>query len=176
MIRRAVVIGVLISAIAGCGGDQESDPLGIGRIVAAVEAVRDETGTEPRFFEINSTADGVTLFLAASDTSSDGSQGVQQARFTDSVGLVLADEVLPASGPTFGVTGWEASPERLTAAVFAELPESTPLMFVMTAPSAGNSAATDEILFRILMESEMGGRLAIFVDSDGRILGTDVLE
>lgn len=175
MIGRVAVVGVLAATLLGCGSDTEDDPLGIGLIGSAVEAVRAETGTDPRFFEIDSTSDGVTLFLLASDESTDG-PGVRQARFTAANGLVLSDDVMAASGATFDLADWVVSPEELTSEVFRELPDATPLMFVMTASTDEATSATDGIVLRVLVESEMGGRLAIFIDRDGRILGTDVLE
>lgn len=175
MIRRVAAVIVLAATLAGCRSAAEVDPLGIDLIGAAVEAVRTETGSDPRFFEINSTADGVTLFLLVPGGSTEG-PGVRQARFTAANGLVLSDEVMPAEGATFGPANLELSPEELTAEVFAELPRSEPLMFVMTAAADEPSSATGDIALRVIMESEMGGRLAVFIDGDGRILGTDVLE
>lgn len=176
MIGRVAVAAALLATLGGCGGDAESDPLGIGLIAPAIEAVREEIGRDPRFFEINSTSDGVTLFLQDPDTTTDGGAGVRQVRFTAENGLVVAEDVMPASGAAFGVPDWVVSPEELTAEVFAELPRSEPLMFVMTASVDEASSTTGDIVLRVLMESEMGGRLAVFVDRDGRILGTDVIE
>lgn len=175
MIGRVAVVGVLAATLVGCRSETEADPLGIGLIGSAVEAVRAETGTEPRFFEIDSTAEGVTLFVLTPDESTEGPD-VRQARFTAENGLVLSDAVMTASGPTFDLVGWASSPEDLTEEVFAELPRSRPLMFVMTASADEATSATGGIVLRVLVESEMGGRLAVFIDRDGRILGTDVLE
>lgn len=172
MTRRLLAIGVLV--LGSCAGGADSVPLGIDTIAAAVEAVRAEIDGEPRFYEINSTETGVNLFLQVPQDSGESVPGVVQARYTADEGLVLSDEVLEASGSTFAFPDLDLSSDRLTSTVLAELPESTPRMFVMTAAGDGSSS-TDGVSLRVIMESEMGGRLSVFVDFDGRILGTDVL-
>ncbi len=176
-------VAVIFSALgtgllAGCGESSgESSPvnLGIENIARAVAAVREQQRAEPRFFEINSTAEGVNLFIAVTRSGDLGvPDAVIQGRFTTESGLVLSDELLDASGSVFSVTNLELSADRLVRNVVAELRTSTPLMFVLTATNGADSDALP--VMRILMESARGGRLAVFVDRDGVILGTEVLE
>lgn len=170
--RWLLATGLLGAALAGCGQkpDSGSDALGIDAIGPAVEAVRAVVGGEPRFFEINTTAEGVNLFIATSRSSGGALDGVVQARYTPTGGLVLAEDVLEASGSTFSGSDLEVSGSRVTSSVVRELKDSKLLMFVVT-------AGTDsEVLFRIIVESERGGRLSVFVSDDGTILGTDVME
>jgi len=170
--RWLLATGLLGGALAGCGPTSESgdDDLGIDAIGPAVEAVRAEVGGEPRFFEINTTADGVNLFIATSRSPGGALDGVVQARYTPTGGLVLADDVLEASGSTFSGSDLEVSGSRVTSSVVRELEDSKLLMFVVTAGTGS------EVLFRIIVESARGGRLSVFVADDGTILGTDVME
>lgn len=170
--RWLLATGLLGVAVAGCGHKPGSgdDALGIDAIGAAVEAVRAEIGGEPRFFEINTTAEGVNLFVATSQGSDAAFDGVVQARYTSTGGLVLADDVLEASGPTFSGSDLEISGSRITSSVERELEDSKLLMFVVTAGTGS------EVVFRIIVESSRGGRLSVFVAEDGTILGTDVME
>lgn len=168
--RWLLITGLLGVALAGCGQESGDDVLGIDAIGQAVEAVRAEVGGEPRFFEINTTADGVNLFIATSRSSGGVLDGVVQARYTPTGGLVLADDVLEASGSTFAGSDLDVSGSRVTSSVIRELEDSKLLMFVVTAGTGS------EVLFRIIVESARGGRLSVFVAEDGTILGTDVME
>ena len=175
---RLALCGMVV--LGACGNDDAapSDPLGVSRIAPAIDAVRQELGVEPFFFEINSTADGVNLFIAttATGSSSDGPpNAVIQGRFTDEDGLVLADERLEASGAVFGAGDVEVDPTRILDRIRAELPSSTPLMFVLTAGASDGSSAVVPVVRRVIIESERGGRFAVFVDDAGGIIGTDVL-
>ena len=168
--RWLLITGLLGVALAGCSQESGGDVLGIDAIGQAVEAVRAEVGGEPRFFEINTTADGVNLFIATSRSSGGVLDGVVQARYTPTGGLVLADDVLEASGSTFAGSDLDVSGSRVTSSVIRELEDSKLLMFVVTAGTGS------EVLFRIIVESARGGRLSVFVAEDGTILGTDVME
>lgn len=168
--RWLLITGLLGFALAGCSQESGGDVLGIDAIGQAVEAVRAEVGGEPRFFEINTTADGVNLFIATSRSSGGVLDGVVQARYTPTGGLVLAADVLEASGSTFAGSDLDVSGSRVTSSVIRELEDSKLLMFVVTAGTGS------EVLFRIIVESARGGRLSVFVAEDGTILGTDVME
>lgn len=182
-ILRAAILGTVASVfLVACGGggsEGSSVPqLGIENIQLAVEAVREQRGSEPEFFEINSTPAGVNLFIAESRSGdSSNRDAVIQGRYTPEGGLVLSEELLDASGPVFVLGQMSFDPERLVGQVVAELSGSTALMFVLTAPSAteGTGILAAPIM-RIIMESSRGGRLAVFVALDGTILGTEVVE
>jgi hypothetical protein len=155
-----------------------SPDLGIDDIEAAVEAVRQQLGSEPAFFEINSTAEGVNLFIAVTRSENTGEpDAVIQGRYTRVDGLVLSAEQLDASGPTFIATDLRLMPDRLVSKVVEELKNSKPLMFVLTAviTSTGTVQAESPVVRRIIMESERGGRLGVFVDQEGTIYGTEIL-
>lgn len=186
--------GVLVAC--GSSETQVVPALGIDLIEPAIAAVRQAQGVEPAFFEINSTADGVNLFIAASRSgNAETPDAVIQGRYTSDGGLVLADELLDASGPIFTAINLNLSAESLVGQVVAELKNAIPLMFVLSAatvnaPSGGGSSsegitgdpdsdellAGQEVVRRVILESERGGRLAVFVDGDGNILGTEVLD
>lgn len=186
--------GVLVA----CGSSETQDvpALGIDLIEPAIDAVREAQGVEPAFFEINSTADGVNLFIAASRSgNTDTPDAVIQGRYTSDGGLVLAEELLDASGPVFTATDLNLSADRLVGQVVKELKNAKALMFVLSAatvnassenggssggntdnPESGEPLVGRDVVRRVLLESERGGRLAVFVDGDGNILGTEVLD
>jgi hypothetical protein len=186
--------GVLVAC--GSSETQVVPALGIELIEPAIAAVRQAQGVEPAFFEINSTVDGVNLFIAASRLGdARNPDAVIQGRYTSDGGLVLAEELLDASGPIFTAANLDLSAERLVGQVVGELENAKPLMFVLSAAKVVNpieggdssggvtsgsdideSLADQEVVRRVIMESERGGRLAVFVDGDGNILGTEVLE
>jgi len=177
---------VAVVLLVACNGSDESwaiPSLGIEEIEAAVAAVREQQGSEPQFFEINSTADGVNLFVAVSRSAESGApDAVVQGRYTPEGGLVLSAEMLDASGPVFTVDDknlddLNLDPDLLLGVVVKELENSTPLMFVLTATNSGDESANiSGPVMRVIMESPRGGRLAVFVATDGTILGTEVLE
>lgn len=173
-------LGLVASVFLGsCGGDDQpsSAPmLGIQDIGPAVVALRGQQGSEPQFFEINSTADGVNLFIAAMRSEDSVTpDAVMQGRYTPEDGLVLSEELLDASGPVFTFDDLDLDAGRLLGQVVQELENSTPLMFVLTAANDGSGESLDPVT-RIIVESSRGGRLAVFVALDGTILGTEVLE
>lgn len=174
------VLGMVASVLLGaCGGDERSASvpmLGIQDIGPAVAALREQQDSEPQFFEINSTADGVNLFIAATRSGSPGTpDAVIQGRYTPEDGLLLSEELLDASGPIFTFDDLDLDAGRLLGQVVQELENSTPLMFVLTAVTVGTADSSDPVM-RIIVESARGGRLAVFVALDGTILGTEVLE
>lgn len=181
-IFRASTLGVVVSVLLlACGGDSEESlipTLGIENIQPAVAAVREQRGSEPEFFEINSTAAGVNLFIAVSRSEgSSNRDAVIQGRYTPEGGLVLSEELLDASGPVFVVGEMTFAPDRLVGQVVKELSGSTPLMFVLTATMPVEGVGTQAApIRRVIMESSRGGRLAVFVDLDGVILGTEIVE
>jgi len=175
-------LGLLLTSallISCASGPSSADiELGIDDIEPAVEAVRQQLGSEPAFFEINSTADGVNLFIAVNRSGNSGPfDGVIQGRYTQAGGLVLSEERLEASGPIFAATNLNLQSDRLVGKVVDELKSSKPLMFVLTAVIADAGTVQDDspLVRRIIMESERGGRLGVFVDEEGNIYGTEIL-
>jgi hypothetical protein len=102
---------------------------------------------------------------------------------------------LDASCPIFTATNLNLSADRLVGQVVRELKNAKPLMFVLSAatlntpsegggisggitsdPDSDDSLAGQEVVRRVILESERGGRLAVFVDGEGNILGTEVLD
>ena len=168
--RRVALMGLLcLGLLGGCSGSQDSGRLAVDLIDDAIRAVDEFYSQETAFYEINATSDGVNLFVS---TTIDGSvPGVVQARFTAGDGLVVADEALPSDGPTFLGSAVDFDASSVLDAAVAQLSSSTPRVFIVT-----SSSDSDSILYRLVMESQRGGRLAVLLTGEGTILGTDVLD
>lgn len=176
-LRRAWPIVVLLSSasLVGCSSEAESDPLAIDVIDEAIAAVDDHFGLQAEFYEINATSDGVNLFVSTIGT--DSNSAVVQARFTSSEGLVVADEAVPSDGPVFRGTAVDFDPSSIIDTAIAELSTAQPRVFIITAASdSTNEPDGGRVSYRLIMESQRGGRLVVFLDARGTILGSDVID
>lgn len=166
--RRVAWVMVVASLFGGigCGGDSsESTPLlRVDLIDAAIDQVADRVAGPVSFFEVNATPLVVNLFVASEGGT------VQQFIF-DGRKLVGPSEPLGAQGATFSADMVDFDPNAVLDAVFDELPDSEPSMFVINAP--GDSGAASRVEYRILLRSSKGGELAVVVDRSGGIIGTD---
>lgn len=167
--RVALVCLVCFGLSSGCSDSPESEGLEVDLVDDAIRAVDEFYSQDSAFYEINATSDGVNLFVS---TTMDGSvPAVVQARFTSSDGLVVADEALPSDGPTFQGSAVDFDSSSVLDAAVSQLSSSTPRVFIITSSSDSSS-----ILYRLVMESQRGGKLAVLLTADGTILGTDVLD
>ncbi len=144
----------------------------------AISAVDEHFSATSEFYEINATSDGVNLFV--STTIDGGLPGVVQARYTASDGLVVADDALPSDGAVFRGDAVDFDPDTIIDGAIEQLSTAQPRVFVITAGSvAGNSGVEPDrsrVTYRLVMESQRGGRLVVFLGRDGTILGSDVLD
>ena len=152
---------------SACGGEADvagTPPLRVDLIDAALDAVENETGEGTTYFEVNATPLVVNVFVAVEGTS------VVQYIY-DGETLNGPSTPVTAEGITFVRGVLDLRADRVLDDVLAELPESTPLMFVITGAGTGTAALRTE--YRMLMRSSKGGELAVMVDGDGAIIGTD---
>ncbi len=153
------------SLVVACSGDStaEPPPLRVDLVGAALAALEDRLGEDVAFFEVNATAQVVNLFVAVEGTS------VVQYIY-DGESLVGPTEPQAATGTMFerGLVNFD---DDVLDPVLGELPESRPMMFVIT--GAGTDPVALRVEYRVLMRSSKGGELAVMVDSGGAIVGTD---
>lgn len=175
--RRVLLMTLVLASawLAACSSESKPDPLAIDSIDEAISAVADHFDADVDFYEINATSDGVNLFV--STTGSDAGPSVVQARFTTANGLVVADDAVPAEGPVFRGSAVDFDPASIIESAVSELTSAQPRTFIITA--AGDSASntpSDQVSYRLIMESQRGGRLVVFLDSRGTVLGSDVID
>lgn len=167
-------------AIGACSGNAPSEKLAIGLIDDAIAAVDEHFGGSSDFYEINATSDGVNLFV--STTIDGGTAGVVQARYTQDDGLVVSDEAVPSDGPVFAGTSVDFDPQTVVGRAIGQLSTARPRVFIITAAGSGEQSATQGqvgsggVSYRLVLESQRGGRLVVFLAGDGTILGSDFLE
>ena len=161
--------------LVACSSESKAEPLAIEEIGEAISAVGDRFGADVDFYEINATSDGVNLFV--STIGADASPAVVQARFTRAGGLVVADEAVPAEGPSFRGSAVDFDSTSIIEDATSQLSTAQPRMFIITAvDDAANIAPNERVSYRLIMESQRGGRLVVLLDSQGTVLGTDVLD
>lgn len=163
----ALLAGVSFLSASACGGEDDAagtPPLRVDLIDAALDAVENETGGGTTYFEVNATSLVVNVFVAVEGTS------VVQYIY-DGATLNGPTSPVAAEGVTFVRGVLDLRADRVLDDVLAELPDSEPLMFVITGAGTGSAALRTE--YRLLMRSSKGGELAVMVDGDGTIIGTD---
>ncbi|MFM8563604.1 MAG: hypothetical protein ACKOCE_06925 [Acidimicrobiia bacterium] len=162
---RSVLVALALASVVACSGGStaEPPPLRIDLVDAALVALHDRLGEDVAFFEVNATAQVVNLFVAV--------EGMSVVQYIyDGASLVGPTEPRAATGTMFerGLVNFD---DDVLAPVLGELPDSRPTMFVIT--GAGTDPVALRVEYRVLMRSDKGGELAIVVDSDGAIVGTD---
>ncbi len=174
--RLSLLALVFVSVwLAACTSESKAEPLAIEAISEAISAVGDHFEADVDFYEINATSDGVNLFV--STIGADASPAVVQARFTRSGGLVIADESVPAEGPIFRGSAVDFDSTSIIEKATSQLSTAQPRMFIITAvDDAANIVPSERVSYRLIMESQRGGRLVVLLDSRGTVLGSDVLD
>lgn len=144
----------------------------------AITAVDEHFSATSNFYEINATSDGVNLFV--STTIDGGLPGVVQARYTATDGLVVADDALPSDGEVFRGDAVDFDPDTIIEGAIEQLSSAQPRVLVITAGSVSENSDVEtdrsRVAYRLVMESQRGGRLVVFLGPDGTILGSDVLD
>ena len=160
-------LAVSCSVLVACGGGDEGSQtpaLRVDLIDPALDAVEESLGASTTYFEVNATPLVVNVFVAVESTS--------VVRYTfDGESLVGPSTPVDATGVTFVRGIVDLNADEVLDEVVAELPESEPTMFVVT--GAGTSGAALRVEYRVLMRSARGGELAVMVDANGSIIGTD---
>jgi len=154
------VIALAVVVLAGCASSK--DALLVSDIDNAVAAVGKVLGTTPEFYEINATPTLVNLFAA------DGKGNAINFVFEKGK-LAQETSVAPAEGESFSTVGMAFNSKVFTR-VQKELPDS-----ILRAFSIIGDSPTGGVQYRVVLQSDMGGQLAVFVDPTGKILGTDVM-
>lgn len=154
------VIALMVVVVSGCGGSKEA--LSVSDIDNAVAAVGKVLGKTPEFYEINATPTLVNLFAA------DGKGNAINFVFEKGK-LAQETTVAPADGESFPAEGMSFN-GKVFARVEKELPDS-----ILRAFSIIGDSPTGGVQYRVVLQSDMGGQLAVFVDPKGKILGTDVM-
>ena len=182
MLRRLVVVvalsGVLLT-ISSCGkssSEPETAGLRLDQIEVALDAVEEVAGLNLNLFEVNATTELVNIFVATDLDGVPNDDGLPDAVkryvFTEKDGLEIDPELVGANGPTFQRSVLDYDPTSILNKVLAELPNSTPQMFVITAAGTAE-APTGTVQYRLLMQSTQGGQMSVVLTNAGEIVGTD---
>ena len=155
-----LVIALASVVMSGCGSSKEA--LSVSDIDNAVAAVGKVLGKTPEFYEINATPTLVNLFAA------DGKGNAINFVFEKGK-LAQETSVAPAEGESFSTVGMAFNSKVFTR-VQKELPDS-----ILRAFSIISDNPAGGVQYRVVLQSDMGGQLAVFVDPTGKILGTDVM-
>ena len=155
-----LVIALASVVMSGCSSSKEA--LSVSDIDNAVAAVSKVLGKAPEFYEINATPTLVNLFAA------DGKGNAINFVFEEGK-LAQETSVAPAEGESFSASGM-AFNSKVFSRVQKELPDS-----ILRAFSIIGDNPTGGVQYRVVLQSDMGGQLAVFVDPTGKILGTDVM-
>jgi len=158
---------VFCSVLAACGGGDRgaaTSALRVDLIGAALDAVEGSRGDSPAYFEVNATPLVVNVFIAV-----EGDSVVQY--IYDGEALTGPSSPVEAGGVTFERGIVDVNVDAVLDDVLRELPDSEPIMFVVT--GAGVSGVAQRVEYRVLMRSSRGGELAVVVDANGSIIGTD---
>jgi hypothetical protein len=158
---------LLIAALlVGCGGgddgDQSVQPVLVGDIRPAIEAVEAELGGSQEFFEVNATAQLVNLFVSV-----DGGSSAVPYVFFDGELQSPAPALSVESGFTFSADAIDFDEDTVLDAVAAELPVSTIDGFAIEGGEGGI------VRYLVSTVSEQGGVLAVTVAADGTVLEVD---
>lgn len=173
--RAASTIAVFFLVFSGCTSGGPDGTLEIDLIDEAISAVDAHFGEESSFYEINATSDGVNLFVSRSDPDADPT--VVQARYTSADGLVISDTATPSQGSVFSGSAVEFDPKTIVERAVGELASAEPKVFIITAAANSEEDTSDvSVSYRLVMESQRGGRLVVFLGRDGTILGSDLME
>lgn len=172
VVRHAIHVAWVV-ALLGCASSDD-EALALDLISDAIDAVDDHFSADVNFYEINATSDGVNLFVSV--PAPDGIPRVVQARYTTSRELVVAEEAVESQGTVFSGRDVDFDPATILDQAVDQLTSSQPLVFIMTAPSGEDVDSAVGVTYRVVMESRRGGRLVVLLDSDGSILGSDVME
>jgi hypothetical protein len=154
------VFALAVAVLSGCGSSKEA--LLVSDIDNAVEAVAEVLGKTPEFYEINATPTLVNLFAA------DGKGNAINFVFEEGK-LAQETSVAPAQGESFSAAEMTFN-SKVYKRVQKELPES-----ILRAFSVIGDNPTGGVQYRVVLQSDRGGQLAVFVDPTGKILGTDVM-
>jgi len=154
------VFALAVVVLSGCGSSKEA--LLVSDIDNAVEAVAEVLGKTPEFYEINATPTLVNLFAA------DGKGNAINFVFEEGK-LAQETSVAPAQGESFSAAEMTFN-SKVYKRVQKELPES-----ILRAFSVIGDNPTGGVQYRVVLQSDRGGQLAVFVDPTGKILGTDVM-
>jgi len=154
------VFALAVVVLSGCGSSKEA--LSVSDIDNAVEAVAEVLGKTPEFYEINATPTLVNLFAA------DGKGNAINFVFEEGK-LAQETSVAPAQGESFSAAEMTFN-SKVYKRVQKELPES-----ILSAFSVIGDNPTGGVQYRVVLQSDRGGQLAVFVDPTGKILGTDVM-
>ena len=155
-----LVIALATVVMSGCGSSKEA--LSVSVLDNAVAAVGKVLGKNPEFYEINATPTLVNLFAA------DGKGNAINFVFEEGK-LAQETSVAPAEGESFSASGM-AFNSKVFSRVQKELPDS-----ILRAFSIIGDNPAGGVQYRVVLQSDMGGQLAVFVDPTGKILGTDVM-
>ncbi|HUC33315.1 MAG TPA: hypothetical protein VMS14_07925 [Ilumatobacteraceae bacterium] len=141
----------------GQSADELPDVATISEAIAAVEAA---LGGPTEFFEINTTARVVNLFVALNDGTV-----VQPWLYVD--GELTTEDGQAASGGTFASSDVDFDADSVLDGVRAELPDATLETFYVHGDGQGN------VRYGLLVSTKCGGGFDVIVGPDGTVQAVD---
>ncbi len=161
MSRRLLASGVLVVALAACGGEAgDADPVVplVDEIAPAMAAVDAASGGAQQYFEVNATPQLVNLFVAADDATS----AIAYIYVDGELGPPAPPE--PAQGATFAAAAVTFDPATI---LDGDLPDADLTVFTVIGGPAG------AVQYGVVARSAEGGTLDITLAADGSVLGVD---
>jgi hypothetical protein len=132
----------------------------VADIATAVADLEAQLGGPQQYFEINTTARVVNLFVALND-----GKVAQPWIWVD--GELSSKEGQPASGGTFGAADLDLDPDAVFSTVREQIPDAILESFYVNGDGKGN------VQYGVLTSAQCGGGLDVVLGPDGAVKSVD---